>query len=73
MKIKVRAYSGYRANERPTSFFIMDREVGITEVLDRWYGPELDYFKVRADDGYVYILKYDHGHDDWDLVMMEKC
>lgn len=72
MIIKVRAYSGYKANERPTSFFIKDRELRILEVLDRWYGEGHDYFKVKADDAYTYIIRYDHKRDEWELVMMEK-
>jgi len=26
-------------------------------MLDQWYGPSDTYFKVRADDGNLYILR----------------
>ena len=39
-------------------------------VLDQWYGPESIYFKVRADDGNLYILRQQTSTSDrlWDLV-----
>jgi hypothetical protein len=29
----------------------------IEEVVDQWYGPSDAFFKVRADDGNLYILR----------------
>jgi hypothetical protein len=34
-----------------------ERLFEITEVLDRWYGPDDTWFRVRADDGNLYILR----------------
>jgi hypothetical protein len=28
----------------------------VEEILDQWYGPNDIFFKVRADDGNLYIL-----------------
>jgi len=70
--IKVETYSGYKADERPVSFAIRERTFAVKEVLDRWYGEGHDYFKVRADDGFIYILRHDRDNDEWELVMMEK-
>jgi len=72
MVIKVDAYSGYRADERPRSFTIKERVFEVKEVLDRWYGEGHDYFKLLADDGYKYIIRHDREKDEWELVMMEK-
>jgi len=67
-KIKVSAYSGYKANERPLSFEVDRTRLQVLDVIDRWYGVEEDYFKVLAGDGKVYLLKW-HRHDDqWLLV-----
>jgi len=30
----------------------------VEEVLDRWYGPDYTYFRVRASDGHCYILRH---------------
>jgi len=66
-KIEVVAYSGYKANERPL-YFIMDHQrLEVQNVIDRWYGVEHDYFKVIADDGRVYLLKWHRTLDLWFL------
>ncbi len=65
--IKVECYSGYKADERPISFTIHDRKFEVKEVLDRWYGQDYEYFKVRADDGNDYILKHSGKDDSWSL------
>lgn len=70
--LKVKTYSGYKADERPRSFAIDERELQVEEVIDRWYGEGYEYFKVKADDGYIYIMKHGTGQDDWEMVMGEK-
>jgi hypothetical protein len=67
-KIDVVAYSGYKANERPLYFVLDDQKKEVKGILDRWYGMEHDYFKVQADDGYVYLLKWQRSLDIWLLV-----
>jgi len=72
-KIQVVAYSGYKANERPLHFVMDDRKLEVTSLIDRWYGEEHDYFKVLADDGKVYVLRWERGLDLWFVVrVMEK-
>ena len=41
----------------------------VEEVLDQWYGPSDTYFKVRADDGNLYILRKETAAPDgpWHL------
>jgi hypothetical protein len=67
-KLQVESYSGYKANERPTLFFLKDRRVGIVDIIDRWYGIDHDFFKVLADDGRVYLLKWQRFTDEWFLI-----
>jgi hypothetical protein len=33
------------------------REYRVEELLDKWYGPDDTWFKVRAEDGGSYILR----------------
>lgn len=66
-KIDVRCYSGYKANERPVSFSIGDKSLNVEKLIDKWYGVDYTYFKLIADDGNVYILKYDEFKDEWEL------
>ncbi|HET7841908.1 MAG TPA: hypothetical protein VFM21_09900 [Terriglobia bacterium] len=39
----------------------------VKEVLDQWYGPGYQCFKVLADDGNLYILRHDQPEDTWTL------
>jgi hypothetical protein len=70
--IKVETYSGYTADERPVSFIIREKNFTVEEIMDRWYGEEHDYFKLKADDAYTYIIRYDRTTHEWELVKMEK-
>ncbi len=64
-KIDVVAYSGYKANERPVLFVLDDQKKEVKEIKDRWFGPDHDCFKVLADDGCVYLLKWQRSSDKW--------
>ena len=64
-KIEVVAYSGYKANERPLYFVLDGERLHVREVIDKWYGVDHDYFKVEADDGKVYLLKWQRSMDLW--------
>ena len=68
IKIEVIAYSGYKANERPMYFVLGVQKMEVKSVMDRWCGPEHDYFKVLADNGRVYIIKWNRILDAWFLV-----
>ena len=67
MKVTVSAYSGYKANERPCRFVLEGRSYEVLEVLDQWYGPDSRYFKVKAEDQNLYILRYDSVLEEWSL------
>lgn len=45
------------ADERPIRFQLEDHHYMVEEVLDQWHGPADAFFKVRADDGNLYILR----------------
>jgi len=64
-EIKVIAYSGYKANERPVSFVIADQEMEVKEILEQWVGQDHDYFKVLTGDGRKYLLKWNRSLDRW--------
>jgi hypothetical protein len=67
MILRVQSYSGRKADERPVRFQLGEREYVVEEVVDQWYGPEATFFKVRADDGNLYILRHSSPGDEWSL------
>jgi len=69
MKLKVECYAGWKADERPLRFELDGGGYAVEEVLDQWYGPESTFFKVRADDGNLYILRHvaQGEADEWCL------
>jgi len=70
MKVRVQCYAGRTADEKPVRFRLGGHEYMVEEVIDQWYGPEHLFFKVRADDGKVYILRHETSVPDgeWALV-----
>ena len=74
--IQVTCYEGYKAKESPRSFVWAGRSFRITNVVDRWYegSPDersevMDYFKVQADDGGTYIIRYNRLFDSWAILV----
>ena len=67
--IRVECYAGHCAEESPRCFFLGQREFRVSEIIDRWLDPDCSYFKVRADDGGIYILRYDHAADTWQMTL----
>lgn len=69
MRVAVHCYSGRKAEERPVRFCLEGHEYVVEEVLDQWYGPEKEYYKVLANDGNLYILRRETStaEDIWHL------
>jgi hypothetical protein len=63
MKLRVECYAGRKEEERPVRFQLAERDYIVEEVVDQWYGPADTFFKVRADDGYLYILRRSRSPD----------
>src|SRR5205085_86180 len=67
MKLRVECYSGGKADERPVRFYLGERLRVVEEILDQWYGPSDMFFKIRADDGNLYILRHSPSTAEWNL------
>lgn len=69
--IKVRAYSGYRAEERPMGFLLGDKEYRVKEILHTTHeergNKRIRRFKVLTEEGEVYMLYYAEEEDRWYL------
>ena len=70
MKLEVDCYSGRTADERPVRFRFEHCQYMVEEVLDQWYGPQDAFYKVRADDANLYILRRETSTPEstWHLV-----
>jgi hypothetical protein len=70
MKLDVECHSGRKADERPLRFRMDGRQYLVEEVLDQWYEPESISYRVRADDGNLYILRHQTSvpNGAWELV-----
>jgi hypothetical protein len=70
MKLSVECYSGRKADERPIRFWLEGKLYHVQRVLDQWYDPEHIFYKVRADDNNLYILRQQTSrlNRTWDLV-----
>ena len=62
MKLSVECYAGHKADERPVRFWLDEKRYHVEAVLDQWYGKDGIFFKVRADDGNLYILRQQTSH-----------
>jgi len=68
MHITVQCYAGHRGEEEPRSFDLGNGRIDVMEIIDRWLAPDHRYFKVRASDGAVYILRHDEADGEWDMT-----
>jgi hypothetical protein len=67
MTLRVECYAGRKGDERPIRFALHGHDYMVEEVVDRWYGPDAAFFKVRADDGNLYILRQSTSDGEWSL------
>jgi len=71
MEIRVECYSGYRGDETPRRFWLGERRIEISDIVDRWVDPDCRYFKVKGDDGATYILRHDSETYEWALTLYQ--
>lgn len=69
--VLVEAYAGYKGEETPRAFIHNGVRREVREIAERWYTERHSYFKLRADDGCRYVLRYDQDELRWELVMRE--
>jgi hypothetical protein len=69
LQVDVESESG-PFGDMPKRFRLDGREVEIAENIDRWHGEGYSYFKVKGDDGNLYILRLDE-QIGWELTMFQ--
>ena len=71
LTIQVQCYAGHRGEQTPRRFSMGERTVEVQEVLDAWLAPRHRYFRLRVEDGGVYILRHDSAQDRWEVTLFE--
>ena len=71
MQVQVESNIGESGIEKPKRFRLDGRSVEIIENIDQWPGSDYCYFKVRGDDGNLYILRRDEARAKWELTMFQ--
>jgi hypothetical protein len=69
--LRVESYAGHGADTEPRRLHIGQREVAMTEIIDRWLDPRHRYFKLRGDDGGIYLLRQDTIEDRWEMTLYD--
>jgi hypothetical protein len=70
-QIAVDTFLGAKGEETPRSFTHDGSQLTVTEIVARWYTETHCYFRLQANDGYRYVLRYDLDRLIWELVMCE--
>ena len=71
MKVQVEPCAGPLGLEMPTRFRFGRREIEIVETVDQWDGSDHCYFKIKGNDGNLYILRSEQGPAEWELTMFQ--
>lgn len=71
IELTVECYAGHRGEQEPRRVHFSDRVIEVQEVLDRWLAPDHRYFRLRGDDGAVYILRHDERRQLWELTFFD--
>ena len=43
----------------------------MSEILDRWLDAQHRYFKLRGNDGGIYLLRHDTIEDRWEMTLYD--
>ena len=72
MQLVVECSSEPRRGEVPLRFGSDGRMREVVEVLDFWEGEHHRDFRLRADDGSIYILRHDLRADAWRIYFFQQ-
>lgn len=70
MNIHVESVPGPTGPE-PGAFMAGSRRIGVTAIIDRWLSEKQDYFKLKADDEGIYIIRHDAQSGHWELILYQ--
>lgn len=75
-RIEARTRDDYRGAQTPTAFTWRGKLHTIREIVDTWYEGRPDstrlplrYFKVRTDEGDLFMIRYHEFFDSWSILL----
>jgi hypothetical protein len=71
MILQVESVSGSLGLPEPCAFTLGDRRIKVITIIDRWLSSTHGYFKLKADDGAVYILRHDEYSGQWEMTLFQ--
>lgn len=72
LQIEVDCYAGYRGEQTPRALRIGENTVAVVEVVDQWLAPDHRYFKIKGDDGAMYVIRHHVTADRWELTVYDR-
>jgi hypothetical protein len=72
LRVHVECYAGHRGEETPRALQFGERRIKVMDVLDQWLAPDHRYFKLRGDDGDVYLVRQDVASQAWELTLFQR-
>jgi len=73
MEVCVEICLGPGGVEMIRRFHLDGREIEVSDNLDQWHGADYRYFKVKGENGNLYILRLDESEGDWELIMFQSA
>ncbi len=64
---RVECYSGYRIDEQPVRFETGGEVLCVVDIIGAWRTPEARFFRVRASDGRVHLLRQSETSGEWTI------
>ena len=65
--VRVECHGGDRGEETPRRFHLAGRTIEVVEVLACWTEPEARLFRVRGEDGQVYVFRLNERERRWEI------
>jgi hypothetical protein len=72
VRVRVETFAGH-GGVMPCRIYFDERCIEVAENLDQWHGPDYRYFKLRGDDGNLYILRLDEARAEWSLTLFQSA
>ena len=71
-RVTVQCYAGYKGEQGPQRFLLAESWLKIEEILKEWREPAAEFFRVRASDGRIYVLRRSAGagSSNWSIEVV---